>query len=346
MSNGIDWFRWHHGSVTDPKFQLVARKAGASVPDVLAVWAYILESASASATRGSFGTIDTEALDCLFDFPCTETRTADILVALEGRRMIADGAIVEWDKRQTKREREDNTAAERKRLQRERDAISRQSEPCHTTSHHFTPREEKSREDIKPKDTSDQSSDGAAEIVNKPKGGKKRHSTPDDDKAARWMFDQVRAVNPAAKQPNWIVWADEVRMMRELDKRTHHDICELFQWAKHDSFWAPNIQSPAKLRDKWDTLTEQRKRAATPKHGAWRMSDEATAAKGREFGIEARPGETPFAFQARIQAKIDGEPAAPAVRMLAGPPPAEARRPKPAGLGSLSALVGAPKGQQ
>ena len=27
MAGGIDWFRWHHGSVTDPKFQLVARKS-------------------------------------------------------------------------------------------------------------------------------------------------------------------------------------------------------------------------------------------------------------------------------------------------------------------------------
>lgn len=119
MAGGIDWFRWHHGSVTDPKFQLIARKSGASLPDVLAVWAYVLEQASASAERGHIGEIDAEALDCLFGFPGTETRTADILKAMEGRKLIEAGCVVAWDKRQPKRE--DDTAAERKRRQRERE---------------------------------------------------------------------------------------------------------------------------------------------------------------------------------------------------------------------------------
>lgn len=46
MAGGIDWFRWHHGSVTDPKFQLVAKRAGVSLGDVIAVWAFVLEKAS------------------------------------------------------------------------------------------------------------------------------------------------------------------------------------------------------------------------------------------------------------------------------------------------------------
>ena len=59
---GMDWFRWHHGSVTDPKFQLVARRAGASLPDVLAVWAYVLEAASqAEAVSYTHLTLPTKA---------------------------------------------------------------------------------------------------------------------------------------------------------------------------------------------------------------------------------------------------------------------------------------------
>lgn len=46
MAGGIDWFRWHHGSVADPKFQLVARKAKTNVAAVIAVWATILEIGS------------------------------------------------------------------------------------------------------------------------------------------------------------------------------------------------------------------------------------------------------------------------------------------------------------
>jgi len=49
---GMDWFRWHHGSVTDPKFQLVARKTKSRVADVIAVWAFILETASQSNEQG------------------------------------------------------------------------------------------------------------------------------------------------------------------------------------------------------------------------------------------------------------------------------------------------------
>ncbi len=121
MAGGMDWFRWHHGSVTDPKFQLVARRSGASLPDVLAVWAYLLELASAADVRGVFGAVDCEAVDCLFGFPATETRTANVMTALDERRLTCEGAIVRWSARQAKREREDVGAADRKREQRERE---------------------------------------------------------------------------------------------------------------------------------------------------------------------------------------------------------------------------------
>lgn len=162
MSNGIDWFRWHHGSVTDPKFQLVARRSGASVPDVLAVWAFLLESASAASPRGCYGDIDTEAVDCLFNFPPAETRTADIIAALEDRRMLADGCIAEWDKRQTKRERADDSSADRVAAHRARKAAATATPtpslapttvlgdgvtPCNASNGTETPREEKSREE-------------------------------------------------------------------------------------------------------------------------------------------------------------------------------------------------------
>ena len=144
MAGGIDWFRWHHGSVTDPKFQLVARKSGASLPDVLAVWAYILEKASASEDRGSFGDIDAEALDCLFNFPSTETRTADILAALEARGMVSAGRVEAWEKRQPKREREEEKSTERVRAFR---AKQRHETPGNATELQETPRGEERREE-------------------------------------------------------------------------------------------------------------------------------------------------------------------------------------------------------
>ena len=63
MASGIDWFRWHHGSITDPKFQLVAKKAAARFGDVIALWAFILETASSDADRGNIGPLDFETID-------------------------------------------------------------------------------------------------------------------------------------------------------------------------------------------------------------------------------------------------------------------------------------------
>lgn len=152
MAGGIDWFRWHHGSVTDPKFQLVAKRAGASLPDVLAVWAYLLEGASAATERGHIGGIDCEAVDCLFGFD--DGVTALILDQMRARELICDGVVMSWEKRQPKREREDDNAAERKRRQRETDAaIQNNVTPCHAMSHQETPREEKRREEEKEQKT-------------------------------------------------------------------------------------------------------------------------------------------------------------------------------------------------
>lgn len=149
---GMDWFRWHHGSVTDPKFQLIARKSGASLPDVLAVWAYLLEAASVSDDRGNFGHIDTEALDCLFGFPSTETRTADIIAAMESRNLLSEFRVVKWEARQPKREREGDNSTERSRASRARNSQQAPNKttlynatPCNAMQRQETPRVEESR---------------------------------------------------------------------------------------------------------------------------------------------------------------------------------------------------------
>lgn len=105
--------------------------------------------------------------------------------------------------------------------------------------------------------------------VEKPR---KHYGSDEDMTAARWMFDMVRKVNATAREPNWNGWANDIRLLREIDGRTHHEICELFRWAKGDSFWCANIQSPAKLREKWDTLVEQRARPLAPPRAGGRHS--------------------------------------------------------------------------
>jgi hypothetical protein len=102
----MDWFRWWHGSVTDPKFQLIARRANTNVANVIAIWAAILESASnvtqcdATKQRG-----DATTFDC--DGVC-----ASVYQQLIAHKLIKDGVVVAWEKRQPKRE--DSSAARTK----------------------------------------------------------------------------------------------------------------------------------------------------------------------------------------------------------------------------------------
>lgn len=139
MAESMHWFRWHHGSVTDPKFGLVAKRSGATLPEVLAVWAALLEAASASDDRGHPGAIDFEALDFALGMP--DGRAEAIYAAMVDRGLIDPdgGRIAAWGRRQPRRE--DATAAERQRRSRDK----RATEARHAPSRTVTPESEPSR---------------------------------------------------------------------------------------------------------------------------------------------------------------------------------------------------------
>lgn len=82
--------------------------------------------------------------------------------------------------------------------------------------------------------------------------------TAGDQQCAEWILALVAKIKPSSKKPSTTTWANDVRLMRELDGRSHREICELFRWASQDAFWCTNILSPSKLRAKWETLSLQR----------------------------------------------------------------------------------------
>ena len=120
----MDWLRWWHGTVTDPKFQRVARMSGASVGEVLAVWACLLECASAvpecdanvttrdaerdgrdasvtetpHVSRGDVTGFDCDDHDVLLGFG--DGKTAAVVAALTDRGLIVGGRLASWDERQ------------------------------------------------------------------------------------------------------------------------------------------------------------------------------------------------------------------------------------------------------
>jgi hypothetical protein len=165
MAGGIDWFRWHHGSATDPKFRLIARRAGSRVGDVLAVWALLLERASASDDRGHPGALDMETIEEAFSL--TEGEAQRIYDSIVARGLIdpETGRIVRWEARQPKRERVDENSTERSRQHREKKRHatpdSTTATPRNATQRQETPREEESREEKSNTSPSLRSGEGA-----------------------------------------------------------------------------------------------------------------------------------------------------------------------------------------
>ena len=99
------WFRWWHGSVTDPKFAWIARKSGHPVAIVIAVWAALLEHASQESDTGRRG--DVSRFDCEaigVHLGVEEGVAESIVEAMNAKGLISGGRIAQWEKRQPKRE--------------------------------------------------------------------------------------------------------------------------------------------------------------------------------------------------------------------------------------------------
>jgi len=150
----MDWCRLWHDAPDDPKWRLIARKAGVRVGDVWAVFTRMLVRASASSERGSIAGWDDEVEAIALDFEPHEI--VAIREAMQGR--VLDGnKLSGWSKRQPKREREDDSA---ERVREHRDRLKEQESanlsnvtPCNATPEHETPRVDERREDKKEEDS-------------------------------------------------------------------------------------------------------------------------------------------------------------------------------------------------
>ena len=153
----MEWLRWYHGAISDPKWPLIARKSKQNIGTVVAVWAAILEHASQDEERGSIDGFDPEAIDALYGY---EDGTCKAVVdAMVDKKLIVGGCVLSWQKRQPKREREDNSA-ERVKKHREAKKAAAETEngnnntdetPCNASvtplQRQETPRTEQNREE-------------------------------------------------------------------------------------------------------------------------------------------------------------------------------------------------------
>lgn len=109
----MQWFRVWHDMLNDPKWRVISQKSQTRVCEVVSVALAILNSASQNDERGVY-TIEAEDMAAALDID--EAAVMAIIAAMEGR-FISGGKVINWEKRQPKRE---DSAAERTKAWRER----------------------------------------------------------------------------------------------------------------------------------------------------------------------------------------------------------------------------------
>lgn len=110
----MSWFRSWHGAPTDNKWLVIAKRASVKPIHVSGTWWALLDHASQHSVRGTVDDFDVETFALFAGME--ETHVSRIVTALCEKGLIVDGKIAQWGKRQPKRE--DETAGERKRRQR------------------------------------------------------------------------------------------------------------------------------------------------------------------------------------------------------------------------------------
>lgn len=140
----IEWFRLWHDMPNDPKWRTVARTSGQPISLVLSVALHLMVDASRNVTRGH---VTVTAEDVASALDVTDEAVEAVLEAMQGRILDGD-KLTGWEKRQPKREDAGDpatgakSAAERKRLQRERERLAKEAEEASRKSS----RHEESRE--------------------------------------------------------------------------------------------------------------------------------------------------------------------------------------------------------
>lgn len=199
----MEWFRWFEGSTNDPKFMVVARRSGQPVAFVLAVWAMLLERASAATPRGNIDGFDCESADALLGMP--DGAACTIVEAMQAKSLIDGERVCKWEERQPSRERTPEAPGSstqrsrecRQRKKRQETASYDAQRPCNDMQRAATTgnsleeiREDKKRQEDHPPQDIPGYEDGAGENAG---GGDGEYAeSPNAENAPRIEFQELR----------------------------------------------------------------------------------------------------------------------------------------------------------
>lgn len=83
--------------------------------------------------------------------------------------------------------------------------------------------------------------------------------TPDDMKCADYIFQKMRGIDSNFKVNNLDDWANEVRLIREVDNRDHKEICSIFNYSQSSDHYKKFIITPKALRVHFSEIVIQSK---------------------------------------------------------------------------------------
>lgn len=76
----------------------------------------------------------------------------------------------------------------------------------------------------------------------------------DDLYVAQYLFEHCKRQYPNTKEPKWVEWANEIRLIRVQDGKPHAEMLDVIDWVTQDDFWNTNILSPKSLRKSFNKL--------------------------------------------------------------------------------------------
>ena len=110
-----DWLCWHVGTVTDPKWTVIAKRCNVSRSVVVTLWAFLLERAKVAEVPGNVSGVDFEDAAVALDSP--QEQVEAIYQAMIAKGVVHDDTLPKWQTRQHK------TSTQRVQAFRERQAL-------------------------------------------------------------------------------------------------------------------------------------------------------------------------------------------------------------------------------
>ncbi len=123
----MEWLRWFHGTTSDPKLRMIAERSNTTVANVVAIWAALLENASASENRGTLSGWNSE--DIAFSLGVTDETVVTVCNAMKRRGLFHTDSdrLTNWEKRNPIRERHDDSTERVQRFREKQKALKMES---------------------------------------------------------------------------------------------------------------------------------------------------------------------------------------------------------------------------